>query len=1637
MADGVDFRDPWRQVLGLVPAKVTSKDSLKNIAQQLSSLQTSQSGIRALGKKPSKKTKKGFISGLFDPEQGLLFAPARAVSAGVADVLGLAQDTELSQYNPLESALRAGKGEFAVTGGDIIRTEEGDSIPERALKLGGAFAWDVITDPLNYVGGAGVFSRKGILAATLGDDALRRNIIAKLETEALKKKSAGEVSGILNRLASESREVMEGKIIANVDAATNEVVSLVDEAGAAITKEVRDGLAAKSLANRIADGFNTKGRAGVVANLVGAVGDTEIAETLFRSLDKELVGGLFLKNPITGKPLKRIAGGKGKGNLLTDAANQLRFRTSAGFGGRWGSRELSGRMGPTWAAYKTGLLKENVDRLSVGRTLFTDFTDYRNQVRALKSDVAMQMSKLHASQSHVLRLRSKLAEEEKKAFDEQIKYFFHNPTDKLDDVDGLTGDARDAALELRKNFEEAMDEFRELGLDLGYQEGFIPLMYSDEYLDYLMRYDPKQGFETRKRYRGNLRRVAYRGPVDAADLDEFGDIPNRETLVSLSPVDANKVVNPIRVADKAIDVFETDPVKLLQRYTEWAARTAATARFVRGLEASGILLKFAPETLRTVNIYNARAMASAITTLSADAQKALAEQLRGVKKQLSDLVSDDTIARREAQRAGLVSTAQAEYDQATTRLVEANAYLRDLNRQLVELEPSVERLRQMILDRNVRRVVRNIADVEKTVERFAKDVRNAKSRLARAQDNADLSRRTKEILEGMVEAEEPGAKGALKEVRKEAREAAAKARTIENELTDELEDLRDVKESLDGLKQVLEDNAGNLASQEFRLLEQYFNVMQEKDAVYRRIADVYRPARDTARDNLSLLRRDIAMPRADAIRSATLTYVSLRRRWGRELMILRSSKPTPEMKKKVAAAKEAMLDAKKTLQDLITDVNPERAKLDTAGRSYLKEILRTADALTTEQVKAAFAFADAKKLDAFVTTLNDPTISHQVRMQAYGDMMASYRTIRAYVSQEQLDNLAGLERQVYNEPALAWQSRDNRYTARISRLRDDFDAAVARNDIAEQDRLRKEIDRTESLTQEDGLRLIGANKVKVPSTLENMYAPLGIRNVMERLYRLENNPTEWETFIGKVYDPLALVWKTAATVGRGPAYTMTNLMGALVNNYLGGVSAKDHAIAGKILWAYDKAIKDAQRTTGGLDIATASAKAVENVRRLLGELDIDTPLGKKQMVEVFEEFLQSGTWLTTDVMAQAAQLRRAGLLTDPFILSEQPGIRYEWADEPTSRGDAAYRRTINTLLTWRGQRFMNEINQQTEMFGRLAAYISGYRRFGSKHSAVDNVMLLHFDYQDLSDAEQWVKRFVPFYTWTRNNVPLQLRAAFLQQDKVRKLILLNENFKDAFGADGDDGWLAEVLPDYVDVNGGFASVFKFSGNHLALHPKTPIQDVDKLFSIGSIFGIPVPVPRAREVAQMLGPAVSPLEFITQTNFDTGQKFQSSGEAALQIGRSLLPYIGTGQRIASGLTVPATMAGVDLSGVPFIAADKGMSNLFNFLVGAPYGASTLTEKSLYGGLIQSSIASAAELRQYAAEAGVDVDWLRKQIRKGISLPELRMKIARGEGSIRNIQRQKKLESLTGKAKDKPSQDYASILEAFQAGRYGGF
>lgn len=72
-----------------------------------------------------------------------------------------------------------------------------------------------------------------------------------------------------------------------------------------------------------------------------------------------------------------------------------------------------------------------------------------------------------------------------------------------------------------------------------------------------------------------------------------------------------------------------------------------------------------------------------------------------------------------------------------------------------------------------------------------------------------------------------------------------------------------------------------------------------------------------------------------------------------------------------------------------------------------------------------------------------------------------------------------------------------------------------------------------------------------------------------------------------------------------------------------------------------------------------------------------------------------------------------------------------------------------------GKRFA----EWTENRFRLAAFIDGWKRTGDFEQASLNMKKIFYDYEDLSAFErQWVRRFVPFYSFSRSNIPRMIET---------------------------------------------------------------------------------------------------------------------------------------------------------------------------------------------------------------------------------------------------------------------------------------
>lgn len=209
----------------------------------------------------------------------------------------------------------------------------------------------------------------------------------------------------------------------------------------------------------------------------------------------------------------------------------------------------------------------------------------------------------------------------------------------------------------------------------------------------------------------------------------------------------------------------------------------------------------------------------------------------------------------------------------------------------------------------------------------------------------------------------------------------------------------------------------------------------------------------------------------------------------------------------------------------------------------------------------------------------------------------------------------------------------------------------------------------------------------------------------------------------KVYDKVLGVWKAQVLVA--PSYHVRNEVGNLWNNYLAGTSPLDYANAAKI---------QGQIALGKVDDAT-----------------------KKLVQEMEEQGVIGGSQYGKDI-TQTISDELGGASMNPF--SQRFGV---------------YK--ANRAL---GTGFEDN--------ARMAHYLSKRREGYSAAEAAKSVEKFLFDYSDLTFVEQSVlKRVLPFYTWARKNIPLQLEqfvknpgkfsgAAVAQKDVEEKISRPNEKY---------------------------------------------------------------------------------------------------------------------------------------------------------------------------------------------------------------------------------------------------------------------
>jgi hypothetical protein len=152
-------------------------------------------------------------------------------------------------------------------------------------------------------------------------------------------------------------------------------------------------------------------------------------------------------------------------------------------------------------------------------------------------------------------------------------------------------------------------------------------------------------------------------------------------------------------------------------------------------------------------------------------------------------------------------------------------------------------------------------------------------------------------------------------------------------------------------------------------------------------------------------------------------------------------------------------------------------------------------------------------------------------------------------------------------------------------------------------------------------------------------------------------------------------------------------------------------------------------------------------------------------------------------------------------------------------------RNVGTVLpvgpgssNWAYNKAIRSANMQMEDVIRLGVGMDTLRWGGTPQDALERIARSQFDYGELTESEQTIRRWVPFYTWTRKNVPYQFNKLVTNPAAYNRVMSVKRNME--LGTE-DEG----VVPDWFMHPFGIRLPWKWGGARVYTTLDLPFLDL--------------------------------------------------------------------------------------------------------------------------------------------------------------------------------------------------------------------
>lgn len=414
-------------------------------------------------------------------------------------------------------------------------------------------------------------------------------------------------------------------------------------------------------------------------------------------------------------------------------------------------------------------------------------------------------------------------------------------------------------------------------------------------------------------------------------------------------------------------------------------------------------------------------------------------------------------------------------------------------------------------------------------------------------------------------------------------------------------------------------------------------------------------------------------------------------------------------------------------------------------------------------------------------------------------------------------------------------------------------------------------------------------------------------------------------FVNQYLDPILNMWKSGMTVWR-PGHHVRNFVGdSSLSFYADGVMNPRY---------YETAfrIQHLRRSYDGWDALRALHGKPSRVRDIKTPVATETvatvKIGGKEHKITAEEFnrIMLDEGVLPDFRVQEDLLEAA---SNPSIAKLQQKMQVTGGKAKEFVGRVSEARDDTVRMAHALHILENPpagINSMEELWKYTAERVRRY----------------HPDGADLTPFERkYMRRLMPFYSWTRKALPLVIEAMVLQPGRVAMWPKATYNFAAAQGIDLDSMTNPfpedQLFPSFLTERATGPVYQEGDGSYLSVSPGFAAMDVLNEFAPGPVWDSSSPADAGRKLfggaIGMLSPMVKgPIEAATETNLATGGRVHDIGEYI----DSQIPGVNVASSM-SGYSVTGSLLGGTLD--PQRSVERGnkghwdREGLFNYLLGS--------------------------------------------------------------------------------------------------------